>query len=34
MENFIYEMLKLGIDEADIKMMTRDNPAKMIGIEL
>jgi hypothetical protein len=34
MENFIYEMLKLDIEEADIIIMTRNNPAKMLGIEV
>jgi hypothetical protein len=32
MENFIREMLDLGISEKEIIMMTRDNPAEMIGI--
>lgn len=32
MENFIAMMLDDGISEADIKVMTRDNPAKMLGI--
>lgn len=33
LENFICMMLEDGISEADIRMMTRDNPAKMLGIE-
>jgi hypothetical protein len=32
MENFIREMLDLGISEKEIITMTRDNPAEMIGI--
>jgi hypothetical protein len=32
MENFIREMLDLGISEKEIIIMTRDNPAKMLGI--
>lgn len=34
MENFIYEMLALGISEEDIRTMTCDNPAAMLGIGL
>lgn len=34
MENFIYEMLALGIPEEDIRTMTRNNPAAMLGIDL
>jgi hypothetical protein len=34
MENFICMMLDDGISEADIKIMTRDNPSKMLGIDL
>ena len=33
LENFICMMLEDGISEVDIRMMTRDNPAKMPGIE-
>jgi len=33
MENFIFLMLQDGISEADIRMMTRDNPARMLGIQ-
>jgi hypothetical protein len=33
MENFICLMLEDGIPESDIHTMTRDNPAKMLGIE-
>jgi len=32
MENFITLMLEEGISEEDIRMMTVDNPAKMLGI--
>ncbi len=32
MENFICEMLNLGIPEKDVIIMTRNNPAKMLGI--
>ncbi|MDR1579368.1 MAG: DUF6282 family protein [Synergistaceae bacterium] len=32
LENFICMMLEDGISEQDIRVMTRDNPAKMIGI--
>jgi predicted metal-dependent phosphotriesterase family hydrolase len=32
MENFIREMLDHGIPEKDIILMTRDNPAAMLGI--
>lgn len=32
MENFIREMLDHGIPEKDIILMTRDNPARMLGI--
>jgi hypothetical protein len=33
MENFIREMLDHGIPEKDIVLMTRDNPAGMLGIQ-
>jgi len=33
MENFIREMLDHGIPEKDIMLMTRDNPAGMLGIQ-
>jgi hypothetical protein len=33
MENFIREMLDHGIPEKDILLMTRDNPAGMLGIQ-
>ena len=33
MENFIREMLDHGIPEKDIILMTRDNPAGMLGIQ-
>src|ERR1035437_9210651 len=33
MENFIREMLDHGIPEKDIILMTRDNPARMLGIQ-
>ena len=32
LENFICLMLEAGIPEEDVKCMTRDNPAKMLGI--
>jgi predicted TIM-barrel fold metal-dependent hydrolase len=32
LENFIYLMLNEGISEEDIKLMIRDNPAKMLDI--
>lgn len=32
MENYIYLMLQEGISEKDIIMMTRDNPAKVLGL--
>ncbi len=32
LENFITLMLEEGISQEDIKLMTRDNPAKMLGI--
>jgi hypothetical protein len=34
MENFICMMLEDGISQEDIRIMTRDNPARMIGMEL
>lgn len=33
MENFICEMLDYGVTEKDILVMTRDNPAMMLGIQ-
>ena len=32
LENFMCLMLEAGIPEEDVKLMTRDNPAKMLGI--
>lgn len=34
MENFIYLMLEEGIPEEEIRVMTRDNPARMLGLSL